>query len=237
MKKTLCLLLIIGIAAVAVLTSGCTDNSSVSGDTAGGDGPEGQDAPGNDTAELEPVTSVYTENNSASSVRAVKGDTIVIMLEENPTTGYSWNLSAGSGLALLDDQYVQDPAVEGMTGAGGVRNWTFEVTEDGVQNVSAIYKRSWENITGDEDIFELTVEVVPEHTIIHAVGTVAYVDIEGGFYGIAGDDNTNYDPVNLGDEFRKDGLKVEFTAYPAEDMASFHMWGQLIELRSIRSAA
>ena len=79
--------------------------------------------------------------------------------------------------------------------------------------------------------------MVPGHTIIQAVGTVAYVDIEGGFYGIAGDDDTNYDPVNLEDEFRKDGLKVEFTAYPAEDMASFHMWGQLIELRSIRSVA
>lgn len=229
-------MLIIVIAAVAVLTSGCTDNSSESGDNAGGDAPEGQDAP-NDTTVLTPVTSVYTENNNTSSVRALKGDIIVIMLEENPTTGYSWNLSAGSGLALLDDQYVQDSAVEGMTGAGGVHNWTFEVTEDGVQNISAIYKRPWENITGDEDIFELTVEVVPEHTIIQAAGTVAYVDIEGGFYGIAGDDNTNYDPVNLGDEFRKDGLKVEFTAYPAEDMASFHMWGQLIEIRSIRSVA
>jgi inhibitor of cysteine peptidase len=237
MKKILCLFLIIGIAAVAVLASGCTDNSSGIKNNEGGDVPQGQDEQVNDTAALEPITSVYTEDNNTSSVRAVKGDIIIIMLEENPATGYSWNLSAGSGLSLLDEQYVQDSAVEGMAGAGGVHNWTFEVTENGAQNVSAIYKRSWENTTGNEDIFKLTVDVVPENTILRTKGTVVYVDIEGGFYGIAGEDNTNYDPVYLEDEFREDGLKVEFTAYPVEETASFHMWGRIIEIRSIQPVA
>lgn len=237
MTRTLGFLLIIGIIALATLTSGCTDTNSNITDNSEADDPEGQNASVNDTLSVEPMTSIYTENNSTSGVKAVKGDTIILMLEENPTTGYSWNLSASSGLSLVNDEYVQDPAAEGMTGAGGVHNWTFEVVEDGVQNISAIYKRPWENTTGDEDTFELTVDVVSPENLVQTTGTVIYVDLEGGFYGIAGDENTSYDPVNLGDEFMEDGLKVEFTAYPAEDVASFHMWGEIVEIRSIQPIA
>jgi inhibitor of cysteine peptidase len=237
MKKTLGILIIIGIVAVAVLISGCTDNNSGIEDNGGADVPEGQDVPANDVPALEPITSVYTEDNNTETVRALKGDTIIIELQENPTTGYSWNLSASSGLSLVDDKYVQDSAEEGMTGVGGVHVWTFDVIEDGVQDISAVYMRPWEDITGEEDAFELTVHVMPLESMIMATGTVIYVDLEGGFYGIAGEDKTNYDPVNLEEEFREDGLEVEFTAYPVEDMMSIRMWGQLVEIRSIQSAA
>ncbi|MBI4711867.1 MAG: hypothetical protein HY762_00960 [Planctomycetes bacterium] len=32
------------------------------------------------------------------------------------------------------------------------------------------------------------------------IGTVRFIDIEGGFYGINGDTGQNYDPINLGTE-------------------------------------
>lgn len=204
-------------------------------DSEGADAPEETGAPTDDIPSFEPMISVYTEDNSTSTVRAVKGDTIIISLEENPTTGYSWNISASPGLSMVDDEYVQDPADEGIVGAGGVHNWTFEVVEEGIQNISAVYKRPWEDITGSEKTFELNVDVVSQENLIHTTGTVVYMDLEGGFYGIAGDDNVNYDPLNLKEEFREDGLEVEFTAYPAEDMASFHMWGQIVEIRSIEA--
>jgi inhibitor of cysteine peptidase len=237
MKKTFGILLIIWIVAVAVLTSGCTDNNSGIEDNGGADVPEEQDAPANDVPALEPITSVYTEDNNTEAARALKGDTIRIELQENPTTGYSWNLSASSGLSLVDDEYVQDSAGEGVTGVGGVHVWTFAVIEDGVQDISAVYTRPWEDITGEEDAFELTVHVVPLENMIMATGTVIYVDLEGGFYGIAGEDNTNYDPVNLEEEFREEGLEVEFIAYPVEDVASIRMWGLLVEIRSIQPTA
>ncbi|WP_292464453.1 protease inhibitor I42 family protein [Methanolobus sp.] len=237
MKKTLGILLIIGIVAIAVLTSGCMDNNSGIEDNGDADVPEGQDAPANDFPALEPITSVYIEDNNTEIVRALKGDTIIIELQENPTTGYSWNLSASSGLSLVNDTYVQHSADEGLTGVGGVHVWTFDLIENGVQNISAVYKRPWEDITGEEDAFELTVNVVPLENMIMATGTVIYVDLEGGFYGIAGEDNTNYDPMNLEEEFMEDGLEVEFTAYPVEDMMSIRMWGQLVEIRSMQSAA
>ena len=65
-------------------------------------------------------------------------------------------------------------------------------------------------------------------------GTIKYITLEGGFYGIIGDDCVNYDPINLPDNFRIDGLKVVLTAIKREDLGSFHMWGIIIEIISIQ---
>ena len=65
-------------------------------------------------------------------------------------------------------------------------------------------------------------------------GIVKYITLEGGFYGIIGDDGVNYDPINLPDNFRIDGLKVVLTAIRREDLCSFHMWGIIIEIISIQ---
>jgi len=63
-----------------------------------------------------------------------------------------------------------------------------------------------------------------------STGTVVFVSIEGGFYGIKGDDGRNYDPVNLPEEFRKDGLRVRYDVRELKDRASFHMWGTMVEI-------
>lgn len=64
-------------------------------------------------------------------------------------------------------------------------------------------------------------------------GTVKYINLEGGFYGIIGDSGARYDPTNLPKEFKVDGLKVRFTAKRQTGAVSFHMWGTLIEIISI----
>src|SRR3972149_7387718 len=65
---------------------------------------------------------------------------------------------------------------------------------------------------------------------INGTGTVRFNPIEGGFYGIVGDYGEHYDPINLGKEFQVDGLSVRFEAKKRDDLASFHMWGTLIEI-------
>ena len=68
--------------------------------------------------------------------------------------------------------------------------------------------------------------------LIHGKGTVVYLSFEGGFFGIAGDDGENYDPINMPQEFKVDGLRVKFTAN-LTNYLSFHMWGYVVELFSI----
>jgi hypothetical protein len=65
-------------------------------------------------------------------------------------------------------------------------------------------------------------------------GTVKYVNLEGGFFGIIGDDGQKYEPINLKPDFRKDGQKVKFVYSFKKNLKSIHMWGKLIEIVSIR---
>ena len=65
------------------------------------------------------------------------------------------------------------------------------------------------------------------------IGTVTYIDLEGGFYGLIGYNQENYYPINLPDKFQKEGLKVRFTFKFRDDLANFHMWGRIIEILQI----
>ena len=64
-------------------------------------------------------------------------------------------------------------------------------------------------------------------------GTVQYNELEGGFYGIVGDNGKKYDPVNLPPEYAKDGLRVKFQVKEMEGMAGTHMWGEIVEVLKI----
>ena len=61
-------------------------------------------------------------------------------------------------------------------------------------------------------------------------GTVIYLSFEGGFYGIRGDDGKNYDPSNLPEEFRQNGMRVQFESKQLTNQMSFHMWGVIVEI-------
>jgi len=69
---------------------------------------------------------------------------------------------------------------------------------------------------------------------IHTTGTVKYMDFEGGFYGIIADDDSHYDPMNLPEGFKIDGLRVIFSAIIKRGFSSIHMWGLIIEIIDIQ---
>ena len=84
----------------------------------------------------------------------------------------------------------------------------------------------------DESPLSDTPTKAPADTI-EITGTVVYKGLEGGFFAIDGDDGSKYDPVNLPESFRKDGLKVKLTARLRKDAMSIHMYGAIIEVVSI----
>lgn len=95
------------------------------------------------------------DNGNMVSVR--EGSLIKVSLDENPTTGYSWNESVTPGLTIVDSKYVSSGS--GLMGAGGVHEWTIKAVGKGQQQFSAIYKRSWEPTTGNETTFTLKISV------------------------------------------------------------------------------
>lgn len=69
--------------------------------------------------------------------------------------------------------------------------------------------------------------------LVEGTGTVQYVELEGGFYGIVGDDGKNYDPRDLDDSFKEDGLRIHFRARTVDDAVSIRMWGTIVSIISI----
>ena len=73
-----------------------------------------------------------------------------------------------------------------------------------------------------------------ERDIVEGKGEIRYVDLEGGFYGIISYDGEKYDPVNLPNDFKIDGLHVRFRLRVLSEENSFHMWGKVIYLIEIK---
>jgi hypothetical protein len=68
-------------------------------------------------------------------------------------------------------------------------------------------------------------------------GTVKYLNLEGGFWGIVSEDGKNYDPLNLAAEFQQEGLSIQVKAVVKDDMVSIHMWGTIIQITAITKVA
>jgi inhibitor of cysteine peptidase len=100
--------------------------------------------------------STYTGSDNGKTITVKTGDTFIVKLDENPTTGYSWNLTAGTGLTVIRDQYT--PNSTGLVGSGGYHTWTIKAVNNGTYKISGIYKRPWEPATNSDRRFTLTVK-------------------------------------------------------------------------------
>lgn len=65
-------------------------------------------------------------------------------------------------------------------------------------------------------------------------GTVRYIKLEGGFWGIITDKGQKILPENLPREYRKDGLRLSFEAREIKGMMTIQQWGTLSSLSDIK---
>jgi inhibitor of cysteine peptidase len=89
-----------------------------------------------------------------------KGQTLVVTLEGNPTTGYSWEVAEP-----LDEQVLRltgEPefkAESDLVGAGGVQILRFEAVNAGQITLKLVYHRPWEKDVEPLEIYSLQVVV------------------------------------------------------------------------------
>jgi hypothetical protein len=80
-----------------------------------------------------------------------------------------------------------------------------------------------------------TVTVTPvQGKTVEGNGTIWYISLSGGFYGILGDDGNDYYPVNPPDEYKVDGQRIAFKAVVKDKTQSTPEWGIPVEILSIR---
>jgi inhibitor of cysteine peptidase len=100
---------------------------------------------------------VYNESADGSTITVPVNGTFAVVLAENPTTGYSWNVMVTSGLEITNDSYLAPES--GLVGAGGSHEWDIKAIASGQQEFSGIYMQPWMNVTGNETTFILQVAV------------------------------------------------------------------------------
>lgn len=103
-------------------------------------------------------TITLTESDNGKSIQSHVGDTIVIQLGENATTGYTWafNKPDASILALQNSTYTPSGTKPGQ---GGMREFTFLAKNPGTVHLQFKY---WRSFVGDSSIldrYNVTVEV------------------------------------------------------------------------------
>jgi inhibitor of cysteine peptidase len=99
------------------------------------------------------------ESQNGTTVSVNRAADITLRLNENPTTGYQWNLTTTPGLVIVNDTFIPSNTTGKLVGSGGTRIWDINAAGTGTQTINAVYMRSWEPVTGNETTFAITVIV------------------------------------------------------------------------------
>jgi inhibitor of cysteine peptidase len=96
---------------------------------------------------------------SGKQVELSVGQSLVVTLDSNASTGYSWSLIQNSDETVLNktgNQYIAPQTT--LVGAAGKEEWTFKALKKGTSIISMGYSRPWES-TPPIETFDLTVVV------------------------------------------------------------------------------
>jgi inhibitor of cysteine peptidase len=91
----------------------------------------------------EEIAELQNKTDNEPPVSILIGELAEVALKENPTTGYSWNVSLSDGLVIVNETTI-GPENDRIVGAGGVHVWTIKAVAPGNQSFSGVYRRSWE---------------------------------------------------------------------------------------------
>ena len=109
-------------------------------------------------------TKIITEDDNGKIIKIKKGESFYLRLKENPSTGYSWQLSLSKGLSLFNTEYYPPDSSKSSqrltVGASGLHSWKIKAIAKGNQQVKGIYRRSWEKETGREHTFKVDIKVI-----------------------------------------------------------------------------
>jgi len=90
--------------------------------------------------ENEPID--ISEDSDVVNIK--KGDKFLVVLDSNPTTGYSWEYSINSEyIQFIDKDFVSESEGQ-MVGVGGNETFNFLALESGETEITFSYLRSWE---------------------------------------------------------------------------------------------
>jgi inhibitor of cysteine peptidase len=85
-----------------------------------------------------------TEADADHNVVLAVGQKLVLQLQSNPSTGYSWSLAENETRVLVGLGKPTYRARGTLPGSGGVETWTLRAAKIGSERLKFEYRRPWE---------------------------------------------------------------------------------------------
>lgn len=105
------------------------------------------------------TTIEVTGADDGTLIEADVGDTILVRMSDNPTTGYRWELEpvTGESMVLVGSDY--EPT-SGAVGSGGLATWTLRAAAAGTTPIALKRWRPWQ---GDASVLARVAVTVHAH--------------------------------------------------------------------------
>jgi inhibitor of cysteine peptidase len=100
-----------------------------------------------------------SEQDAGKTIELKMGDSLVVSLEGNITTGYSWIPAPQDPILLEQVGDIEVTPANDAIGASGLIVLKFKANEKGQTVLHLDYKRSWEEDVAPEKTFDVTVVV------------------------------------------------------------------------------
>jgi inhibitor of cysteine peptidase len=108
-----------------------------------------------------PGAVIVTQSDSGKTVPLKVGNTLIVRLESNPSTGYGWAPSGTVPDCLTQQgQGTFETGSSGLVGAPGTQSLAFFAAQSGSGTLTLAYVRPWET-TQPAKTFTIQVEVAP----------------------------------------------------------------------------
>lgn len=102
------------------------------------------------------------EGANGTAVTLAQGQTLVVELVSNPTTGYSWEVAQVDSSVLLqegDAEYTPEDTSSELVGSGGRETLRFTAVAPGQTTLTLIYQRPFEEDVPPAETFSVQVTV------------------------------------------------------------------------------
>jgi inhibitor of cysteine peptidase len=135
--------IVAGLLIVLVLLAGC--------------GPAQEVRLGADVVKADVKEINVLASDNGSKVELATGQILVITLESNPTTGYSWQVVDSGGAMLQQVGEAEFQPQSDLMGASGVEVLRFEAITTGQAKIELAYQRPWEKDVAPLETFSIQV--------------------------------------------------------------------------------
>ena len=100
------------------------------------------------------------DTDRGGTVELKSGDTLIVKLEGNPSTGFAWEVvSADIAVLEQEGEFEFEAEKPGMPGSGGTLTFTFKAASRGQTDLQLVYHRPWEEDSPPSQTFDVTVVV------------------------------------------------------------------------------